>query len=324
VTGASRRIGLSITLAAIACGLVAPFAIYPVFLMKMMCFMLFAAAFNLMIGYAGLLGFGHAMFFGGAGYIAGYCLKVAGWPLELALLASVVAAALGGLLMGLIAIGKQGIYFSMITLALAQMFYFICAQIPQTGGENGISAIPRGSLFGVIDVRGDMTLYYVIFALFLAGVWVIYRTIHSPFGHVLRGIRDNEPRAISLGYDVERFKLIAFVISAAISGLAGAMKAVVLQLVTLVDVSWLTSGDVILMTLVGGIGTIAGPLVGAAFIITMQNYLTGFGEWVITIQGMIFFVVVLLFRRGLVGEITHAFTRHYGRKQSMRSQSRGE
>jgi len=290
----------------------------------MMCFMLFAAAFNLMIGYAGLLGFGHAMFFGGAGYIAGYCLKVAGWPLELALLASVVAAALGGLLMGLIAIGKQGIYFSMITLALAQMFYFICAQIPQTGGENGISAIPRGSLFGVIDVRGDMTLYYVIFALFLAGVWVIYRTIHSPFGHVLRGIRDNEPRAISLGYDVERFKLIAFVISAAISGLAGAMKAVVLQLVTLVDVSWLTSGDVILMTLVGGIGTIAGPLVGAAFIITMQNYLTGFGEWVITIQGMIFFVVVLLFRRGLVGEITHAFTRHYGRKQSMRSQSRGE
>lgn len=324
MTETQRPIGTYIALAAILCGLFAPFVVYPVFLMKMMCFMLFAAAFNLMIGYAGLLGFGHAMFFGGAGYVAGYCLKTAGWPLELALLAAVVASAVGGLIMGLIAIGKQGIYFSMITLALAQMFYFICAQAPQTGGENGISAIPRGVLFGVIDVRNDMTLYYVIFALFVGAVWAIYRTIHSPFGHVLRGIRDNEPRAISLGYDVERFKLIAFVISAAVTGLAGAMKALVLQLVTLVDVSWMTSGDAILMTLVGGIGTIAGPLVGAAFIITMQNYMTGFAEWVITIQGLIFFFVVLLFRRGIVGEITHAFTRRYGRKRSVRSMAREE
>ena len=316
----SPRAKTFIALAAIAAGLVAPLAVYPVFLMKMLCFMLFASAFNLMIGYAGLLGFGHAMFFGGAGYIAGYCLKFAGWPLELALVAAVVVSAFLGLIMGIIAIGKQGIYFSMITLALAQMFYFICAQAPQTGGENGISAIPRGTLLGVIDMRSDLALYYFVFAIFMAASFFIYRTIHSPFGHVLRGIRDNEPRAISLGYDVERFKLIAFVISAAMTGLAGALKAVVLQLVTLVDVSWMTSGEAILMTLVGGIGTIAGPMVGAAFIITMQNYLTGFAEWVITIQGVIFFFVVLLFRRGIVGELQHYLTKR--RKQAAENASR--
>jgi branched-chain amino acid transport system permease protein len=317
-----RAFSILLLLATLALSLVAPFMIYPVFLMKMLCFMLFASAFNLLIGYAGLLAFGHAMFFGGAGYIAGYCLKQWGWTPELALLAALFASALLGLLMGLLAIGKQGIYFSMITLAIAQMFYFICVQIPQTGGENGLSNIPRGYLFGVIDMRNDIALYYVVLAVCIGAVAVLYRTIHSPFGQVLRGIRDNEPRAISLGYDVERFKLLAFVISAAMAGLAGALKAIVLQLVSLVDVSWLTSGEVILMTLVGGIGTIAGPILGAAVIIAMQNYLTGFAEWVITIQGLIFFVVVLMFRRGIIGEIQHLIAKLDGRHTRRRPAAR--
>jgi branched-chain amino acid transport system permease protein len=305
----TRKFSIVLAIVVTTACLAAPYVVYPVFLMKLMCFMLFASAFNLLTGYAGLLAFGHAMFFGGAGYVAGYLLKFYGWPTELALLASVLFAAVAGLLMGLIAIGKQGIYFSMITLAIAQMFYFFCVQTPLTGGENGLTAIPRGYLFGIIDLRQDMLLYYLVLLIVAAALFMLYRTVHSPFGQVLRGIRENELRAISMGYDVERFKLIAFVISATMAGLAGALKAVVLQLVTLVDVSWLTSGDVILMTLVGGIGTILGPVFGAATIITIQNYLTGFGEWIITIQGIIFFVVILLFRRGVVGELGHFWRR---------------
>jgi branched-chain amino acid transport system permease protein len=245
------------------------------------------------------------MFFGGAAYIAGYLLKQWGWPPELSILAAVLVAALLGLLMGVLAIGKQGIYFSMITLALAQMFYFFCVQMPFTGGENGLTAIPRGSLFGIFNLSNDLTLYYFVLVVVGAATFMLYRTIHSPFGLVLKGIRDNEPRAISLGYDVERFKIVAFVISAAVAGLAGALKAISLQVATLVDVSWATSGEVVLMALVGGVGTILGPMLGAAVIVTMQNYLTGFGEWVIAIQGLIFFVVVLFFRRGIAGEVLH-------------------
>jgi branched-chain amino acid transport system permease protein len=316
----TRAMPAAIAIIAIAIGLLAPHVVYPVFLMKVLCFMLFASAFNLLTGYAGLLAFGHAMFFGGAGYVAGYLLKFSGWTPELAIIAAVVFAALAGFLMGIVAIGKQGIYFSMITLAIAQMFYFFCVQTPLTGGENGLTAIPRGQLFGMIDLRNDMLLYHVVFFIVAAAFFVLYRTVHSPFGQVLRGIRENEVRAVSMGYDVERFKLLAFVISAAMAGLAGALKAIVLQLVTLVDVSWLTSGDVILMTLVGGIGTIFGPVFGAAAIIAIQNYLTGFGEWIITIQGVIFFFVILLFRRGVVGELGHVF-RHIRRKRQLAASS---
>ncbi|MDQ8731956.1 branched-chain amino acid ABC transporter permease [Bradyrhizobium sp. LHD-71] len=292
----------AIFLALLAFGLVGPLLVYPVFLMKVMCFALFASAFNLLIGYVGLLAFGHAMFFGGAAYVTGYLLKVAGWPAEVSILAGATAAAVLGVITGLLAIGRQGIYFAMITLALAQMFFFFCVQAPFTGGENGLTAIPRGHLFGLLDLSDDVSLYYVVFAIVASGIFLIYRTIHSPFGQVLKGIRDNEPRAISLGYDVNRFKLIAFTISAFVSGLAGALKAIVLQLATLVDVSWTTSGEVVLMTLMGGIGTVVGPILGAAVIITMQNYLTGFAEWVVTIQGLVFFFTVLIFRRGIAGE----------------------
>ena len=291
----------------LAAAILAPAFVYPVFLMKLMCFALFASAFNLMLGYVGLLAFGHAMFFGGAGYVAGIALKSWGATPELAILAAVAFAAVAGLLMGLLAIGKHGIYFAMITLALAQMFYFFCVQSPLTGGENGLTVIPRGQLFGVLPLENDRVLYYVLLLIFVAAIAFIWRIVHSPMGQVLRGISDNPARATSLGLDVERFKLLAFVLSAALAGLAGAMKAIVLQLVTLVDVSWLTSGEVILMVLIGGIGTIAGPIVGAAVILGIQNYLTGFGEWIITIQGLIFFTVVLLFRRGIVGELKHRF-----------------
>jgi branched-chain amino acid transport system permease protein len=294
----------------LAVGLAGPLLLYPVFLMKVMCFGLFASAFNLLIGYVGLLAFGHAMFFGAAAYVTGYLLKVAGWPAELSILAGAVAAGALGFVTGLVAIGRQGIYFAMITLALAQMFFFFCVQVPFTGGENGLTAIPRGRLFGLIDLSDDHSLYYVVLAIVAAAIFLIYRTIHSPFGQVLKGIRDNEPRAISLGYDVNRFKLIAFTISAFVSGLAGSLKAIVLQLATLVDVSWTTSGEVVLMTLIGGIGTAVGPILGAAVIITMQNYLTGFAEWVITIQGLVFFFTVLVFRRGIAGEIGRLFSNY--------------
>jgi branched-chain amino acid transport system permease protein len=311
---------LAIFAALLALLLVAPMAVYPLFLMKVLCFALFACAFNLLIGYVGLLSFGHAMFFGFAAYVAGHMAKVgtvsiplplAGWltfpipPLapELAIMAGVAVAALMGLVAGSIAIRRQGIYFAMVTLALAQMVFFFCLQASFTGGEDGIQAIPRRPLLGIVDITRDITFYYVVLAIFTLGYLVIYRTIHSPFGQVLKAIRENEPRAVSLGYRVDQYKLLAFVLSAALAGLAGATKAVVFQLASLTDVSWQMSGEVVLMTLVGGMGTVLGPVVGAAAIITMQNYLAGFGEWVLVLQGVIFVLTVLLFRRGIVGEI---------------------
>lgn len=291
---------------------VAPFLIYPVFLMKVLCFALFACAFNLLIGYVGLLSFGHAMFFGFAAYVAGYSVKAWGFPTELGLLAGMAVSGLLGLVAGLIAIRRQGIYFAMVTLALAQMVYFFCVQAKFTGGEDGIQSIPRRALFGVIDIRNDLTLYYVVLVIFLVGFLVIYRTIHSPFGQVLKAIRENEPRAISLGYRVDQYKLLAFVLSAALAGLAGATKAIVFQLATLTDVTWQMSGEVVLMTLVGGMGTVLGPFVGAAIIIAMQNYLAQFGEWVLVIQGVIFVMTVMLFRRGIVGEIAALLTKARG------------
>jgi branched-chain amino acid transport system permease protein len=290
-----------------ALGLVAPLAIYPVLLMNVLCFALFACAFNLLVGYVGLLSFGHAMFFGFAAYIAGYTVKI--WGLEplIGIAAGTAVAAVLGLVTGAIAIRRQGIYFAMVTLALSQMVFFFCLQAKFTGGEDGIQAIPRRPLLAFIDIRNDFIMYYVVLVVFAAGFLTIYRTIHSPFGQVLKAIRENEARAISLGYAVDRFKLIAFVLSAALAGMAGATKAIVFQLASLTDVTWQMSGEVVLMTLVGGMGTVFGPIVGAAIIVFMQNYLSGFGEWVLVIQGAIFVTTVLLFRRGIVGELI-AFT----------------
>jgi branched-chain amino acid transport system permease protein len=295
---------VTVGLALLVALLVAPALVYPVFLMKVLCFALFACAFNLLLGYVGLLSFGHAMFFGFAAYVAGHTVKVWGWPTELGVLAATGVALGMGLVVGLIAIRRQGIYFAMVTLALAQMVFFFCVQAEFTGGEDGIQAIPRRPLFaGLLDIGNDLTLYYVVLAVFVFGFLVIYRTINSPFGQVLKAIRENEPRAISLGYRVDHYKLLAFVISATLSGLAGATKAIVFQLASLTDVTWQMSGEVVLMTLLGGMGTVLGPAVGAGIIITMQNYLTGLGEWVLVIQGAIFVITVLLFRRGVVGEI---------------------
>ena len=306
---AGRSNDLIVFAGLVALLVVAPLFIYPVFLMKVLCFALFACAFNLLIGYVGLLSFGHAMFFGFAAYISAHTVKVLGWPPELGILAGAGIAGVLGLLTGLIAIRRQGIYFAMITLALAQMVYFFCLQAKFTGGEDGIQGVPRSPFFGLIDIRNDFALYFVVLAIFCAGFLIIYRTIHSPFGQVLKAIRENEARAISLGYAVDRYKLIAFVISATLAGLAGATKAIVFQLATLTDVTWQMSGEVVLMTLVGGLGTVFGPFVGAAVIITMQNYLARFGEWVLVIQGVIFVVTVLLFRRGIVGEIAAAVSK---------------
>ena len=281
----------------------APLAIYPVFLMKVLCFALFALAFNLLIGYVGLLSFGHAMFFGFSAYISAYAVKAWGWPTESGILAGAGVAGFLGLIVGAIAIRHQGIYFAMVTLALAQMVFFFCLQAKFTGGEDGIQAVPRRPLLGFLDITNDFNFYYVVLAIFVVGFLIIYRTIHSPFGQVLKAIRENEPRAISLGYHVDRYKLLAFVLSATLAGLAGGTKAIVFQLASLTDVTWQMSGEVVLMTLVGGMGTVFGPIAGAAIIITMQNYLSGFGEWVLVIQGVIFVITVLLFRRGVVGEI---------------------
>jgi branched-chain amino acid transport system permease protein len=270
-----------------------------------MCFALFACAFNLLIGYGGLLSFGHAMFFGGAAYISAHAAKVWGFPPELAILASAVAAAVLGLGAGLIAIRRQGIYFAMITLALAQMVYFFFVQAPFTGGEDGIQAVPRGRLLGLFDLASVTTMYVLVFVIFLGGFLLIYRIIQSPFGQVLKAIRENEPRAISLGYDTDRYKLLAFVLSAALAGLAGGTKALVFQLASLTDVHWTMSGEVVLMTLVGGLGTVFGPVVGALVIVAMANYLAQLGAWVTVVQGVIFVVCVLMFRRGVIGEIAH-------------------
>jgi len=285
--------------------LLAPAVIYPVFLMKVMCFALFACAFNLLIGYGGLLSFGHAMFFGFAGYVSAHAAKVWGFNPEFAILTAVAAAGLLGAAAGLIAIRRQGIYFAMITLALAQMVFFFCLQAPFTGGEDGIQAVPRGVLFGLFDLREVANMYGLVFAVFLGGFLLVYRVIHSPFGQVLKAIRENEPRAVSLGYDTDRYKLLAFVLSAALAGLAGGTKAIVFQLASLTDVHWTMSGEVVLMTLVGGLGTVFGPVVGALVIVAMANYLAQLGAWVTVVQGIIFVVCVLTFRRGIVGELGH-------------------
>ncbi|WP_420566853.1 branched-chain amino acid ABC transporter permease [Thalassovita sp.] len=292
-------------LIAIALLLVAPFVIYPVFLMKLLCFALFASAFNLILGYGGLLSFGHAAFFGGAAYVTGHALKVWGLPTELGILVGAITAGVLSLAIGLLAIRRQGIYFAMITLAMAQMVYFLFISADFTGGENGLQGVPRGTALGLIDLQDNVNMYYFVLAIFAVGFFVIARAVHSPFGQVLSAIRDNEDRATSLGYDVDRYKLLAFVLSATLAGLAGATKTVVFQLASLTDAHWHMSGEVVLMTLLGGLGTIVGPAVGAGVIITLQNYLASgpLGAWVPVVLGVIFVLCVLAFRRGIVGEL---------------------
>jgi branched-chain amino acid transport system permease protein len=282
---------------------VAPFVVYPVFLMKALCFALFACAFNLLIGYVGLLSFGHAVFLGSAGYAAAHAAKAWGLTPELAILFGTAVAGALGVVTGALAIRSRGIYFANITLAFAQMIYFFCLQAKFTGGEDGIQAVPRGTLLGVLDLRQTYTMYFVVLAIFLLGFLVIYRAIHSPFGQVLKAVRENEPRAVSLGYKPEQYKLLVFVLSATLSGLAGSTKALVFQLASLTDVHWTMSGEVVLMTLLGGLGTVFGPVVGALVMITIEHYLAQLGSWVTIVQGIIFVVCVLIFRRGIVGEL---------------------
>jgi len=282
----------------------APFFVYPIFLMKALCFALFACAFNLLIGYVGLLSFGHAAFLGSAGYACAHAAKVWSWPPELAIVFGAAVAAALGVATGALAIRSRGIYFANVTLAFAQMIYFFSVQAKFTGGEDGIQAVPRGTLLGVLDLQNTHTMYFAVLAIFLLGFLVVYRAIHSPFGQVLKAIRENEPRAISLGYRAERYKLLAFVLSAALSGLAGATKDIVFQLASLTDVHWTMSGEVVLMTLLGGLGTVFGPVVGAFVMIALEHYLTQIGAWLTIVQGAIFVVCVLTFRRGVVGELS--------------------
>jgi len=284
---------------------VAPMVIYPMFVMQALCFALFACAFNLLIGYVGLLSFGHALYFGWASYLAAHSAKVWGFPPELAILTGTLTACALGIFAGALAIRRQGIYFAMITLALAQMMFFFALQAKFTGGEDGIQSVPRGKLFGSIDLTDTTNMYITVLVIFLAGFLLIYRIIHSPFGEVLKAIRENEARAISLGYKTDRYKLVAFVLSAALAGLAGSTKAIVLQIASLTDVDWPMSGEVVLMALVGGLGTVFGPVAGAFIVIAMQNYLAQVGQWVTVIQGVIFVACVLAFRRGVIGEIAH-------------------
>ncbi|WP_077000851.1 branched-chain amino acid ABC transporter permease [Variovorax sp. KK3] len=313
-----RKLGYAVAVLAL---LVAPAFLYPVLVMKVLCYALFACAFNLLIGFAGLVSFGHATFFGGAAYFCGYALASLGLPTPLGILFGTAASALVGLFIGSLAIRRQGVYFSMITLALAQMLYFFYLQAPFTGGEDGLQSIPRGTLFGLVDLRNDLAMYYFVVAIFLAGFALIMRIVHSPFGQVLQAIKDNEPRAVSLGYDIAKYKLAAFVLSAALAGLAGATKSVVLGAATLTDVHWAMSGHVILMTLMGGMGTFAGPVFGAAIIVALENKLGDIGnllasstgvEWfraigtsVPLVTGLIFMACVLAFRRGVLGELAH-------------------
>jgi branched-chain amino acid transport system permease protein len=317
---------------ALVVALAAPFVGYPVFLMKLLCFGLFACAFNLLIGYTGLLSFGHAAFFGGAGYVTGYALTTLGLPFEASLVLGVLASAALGLVMGLLAIRRQGIYFAMITLALAQMVYFAALRAPLTHGEDGLQGVPRGRLLGLLDLGNDVTLYFVVLVICTAGFALIVRIVHSPFGQVLKAIKENEARAVSLGYDVDRYKLVAFVLSAALAGLAGATKTVVLGFETLTDVHWTMSGLVILMTLVGGMGTLTGPILGAFLIVALENKLgdlgnflaetthvewfSALGESVGIVTGLIFVACVLLFRRGIVGEIAAALSRGGRRREA--------
>src|SRR5699024_3595347 len=290
-------------IALVVFGLFSPYVIYPIFAMKLLCFALFAAAFNLLLGYAGLLSFGHAAFFGGAAYITGHVVKVWGFPPLAGIVAGTLFALVLGVIFGKLAIRRQGIYFAMITLALAQIIYFLSNQLPFTGGENGLQGIPRGRLLGVFDLSQPLVMYYTVFGIFFTGFLIIHRAIHSPFGQVLTAIRENEPRAISLGYNVPRFKLIAFVLSATLAGTAGATKAIVFQFAALSDVYWQTSGEVILMTLLGGMGTVFGPIVGAFTITSMYEWLSAMGSWIEVIIGVIFVSCVLAFRSGVVSEL---------------------
>ncbi|WP_188747736.1 branched-chain amino acid ABC transporter permease [Marinobacterium zhoushanense] len=294
-------------------GLLAPLVIYPVFLMKVLCFALFACAFNLLLGFTGLLSFGHAAFLGTGGYVTGYLMINTGLTPELGILCGTLAAGVVGAVYGKLAVKREGIYFAMVTLALAQLLFFVYLQAPFTGGEDGLQGVPRGFLFGLIDLTDNTYLYYVVYAIFLFGFWLVYRTVHSPFGQILKAIRENEPRAISLGYNVSQYKWVAFVISAALAGLAGSTKTLVFQLASLNDVHWHLSGEVVLMTLLGGMGTIAGPLVGAGVVVTIQNYLSGgeLGNYVSIIMGVIFIICVLLFRNGIVGELQRLIKRNF-------------
>ena len=298
----NARVAWAVVLALLV---IAPFVgLYPVFMMKALCFAIFACAFNLLLGFTGLLSFGHAAFLGSAAYGTGWLVRTAGWSPELGLLAGVVIAALLGLVVGLIAIRRQGIYFAMITLAMAQMVFFVCLQAPFTGGEDGLQGVPRGKLFGLLPLANDVAMYYFVLVMFVAVFLFILRVVHSPYGQVLKAIRENEPRAISLGYDVDRYKLLAFVLSSALAGLAGSLKTLVLGFATLTDVHWSLSGEVILMTLLGGLSTFAGPVIGAFTIIGLQNFLADrVGSWVTVIIGAIFVVCVIAFRRGFVGEL---------------------
>ena len=298
----SETIGFIVMVTALV---VAPFVTYPLFVMQALCFALFACAFNLLIGYVGLLSFGHALYFGWASYISAHAAKVWGLPPELAILTGTATAAVLGLIAGSLAIRRQGIYFAMITLALAQMMYFVALRMKFTGGEDGIQAVPRGTLFGLFDLRNEMTMYVFVLVVFLAGMFLIHRIIHSPFGEVLKAIRENETRAISLGYKTDRYKLLAFILSATLAGVAGSTKAILLQIASLTDVNWPMSGEVVLMSLVGGLGTIFGPVVGSFVILAMQYKLAFLGEWVLVLQGVIFVACVLLFRRGIVGGIAN-------------------
>ncbi|HEY8027216.1 MAG TPA: branched-chain amino acid ABC transporter permease [Burkholderiaceae bacterium] len=312
--------------------LAGPFVMYPILLMKLLCFALFASAFNLLLGYTGLLSFGHAIFFGGAGYVTGFAMQELGLPFELGILAGVLAAAVVGWVMGMLAVRRQGIYFTMITLALAQMLYFVCVQAPFTHGEDGMTGVPRGKLLGMFDLSSDLLMYYVVLAITLGGFALIVRIIHSPYGQVLKAIKENEPRAISLGYDVDRYKLLAFVLSAALSGLAGATRTMVITSASLTDVDWAMSGLIVLTTLVGGLGTTAGPLVGAIVIVVLDNRLGEIGDWlanltgvewfhtlgdsVSIVTGLIFIACVLLFRKGIVGELLAWMEKRSGAKSA--------
>ena len=314
----SSKIVRATYVAILALLLVAPLiGLYPVFVMKLLCFALFACAFNLLLGFTGLLSFGHAAFFGFAAYVCGWFIKAMGWTPELGLIAGVIVAALLGLVFGALAIRRQGIYFAMITLALAQMVFFVCLQAPFTGGEDGLQGVPRGNLFGVLSLASDTHMYYVVVAIFVACYLGISRIVTSPFGQVLKMIRENEPRAVSLGYEVDRYKLLAFVLSAALAGLAGSLKTLVMGFATLSDVHWSMSGEVILMSLLGGVGTFFGPVLGAGIVIALQNLLADkVGAWVTVIIGAIFVVCVLAFRKGIVGELHEFQQRRRARKQA--------
>jgi branched-chain amino acid transport system permease protein len=306
-----RALRIAAWAAVLGVGIAAPFVVYPVFAMNVLCLALFASAFNLLLGYAGLLSFGHAAFLGAAAYVTGWTVRSWGFPPELGVLAGTAVATLLGAVFGALAIRRSGIYFAMITLGFAQLVYFLVVQLPWTGGEDGLQGIPRGKALGLVALDSQYAMYYFVYLAFLAAFWLVERAIHSPFGHVLRAIRENEPRALSLGYDVDRYKLLAFVLSAGLSGLAGSLKALTLQFASLSDVHWHRSGEVVLMTLLGGMGTVMGPSVGALVVVALENVLAGVGDWVTVITGAVFVACVLAFRRGIVGEVRAVVRRSF-------------